>query len=114
MPPVATDEIADNAVNSDKLAVNSVITEKIVDGAVTKPKLGYKAVSVTIPAGALSGSSDPDPELVGGAIIGFYPSSVLFATALGSITLSPTGVVGVTILAAGAEACVFVVNVLKQ
>jgi hypothetical protein len=101
-------------VNSEKLAVNSVIAEKIADGAVTRPKLGYKAVSVTIPAGELSGDSGPDPELVDGQILGFYPSAGNSPVQLRQIILSPLGSVSVSIWAGSADENTFDVVILRS
>jgi hypothetical protein len=87
--------------------------EKIVDGAVTKPKLSYKVVSVTVPAGALSGDSGPDPELVGGQILGFYPSVGNSPVQLRQIILGTLGNVSVSIWAGSAADNTFDVVVLR-
>ncbi|MFH0889059.1 MAG: hypothetical protein V1871_07630 [Planctomycetota bacterium] len=72
-PPVATDEIGAGAVGSSQLAVDSVSTEKIQNGAVTKAKLSYKVISITIPALQVGGLFPPlgDPDLNGGVILGY-------------------------------------------
>ncbi|MEW6026716.1 MAG: hypothetical protein AB1599_05435 [Planctomycetota bacterium] len=44
-PPLASEEIANGAVGSSQLAVNSVTTEKIQNGAVTTPKIASSAVT---------------------------------------------------------------------
>jgi hypothetical protein len=90
-----------------------VETEKIVDGAVTKIKVLYKSVGVTIPALALSGDSGPDPELVGGQILGFYPSVGNSPVQLRQIILSPLGNVSVSIWAGTAADNTFDVVVLR-
>ncbi|MFH1231349.1 MAG: hypothetical protein V1709_07630 [Planctomycetota bacterium] len=50
-----------------------VATGEIADGAVTKPKLSYKVISITIPALQVGGLYPPlgDPDLNGGVILGY-------------------------------------------
>ncbi|MFH0887676.1 MAG: hypothetical protein V1871_00510 [Planctomycetota bacterium] len=50
-----------------------VATGEIADGAVTKPKLSYKVISITIPAQQVGGLFPPlgDPDLNGGVILGY-------------------------------------------
>jgi len=54
-------------------ANQSVTTAKIKDGAVTRPKLSYKVISITIPALQVGGIFPPlgDPDLDGGVILGY-------------------------------------------
>ncbi|MFH0888103.1 MAG: hypothetical protein V1871_02720 [Planctomycetota bacterium] len=63
VPPVATDEIGELQVTGSKLQ----------GGAVTKTKLSYKVVSITIPALQVGGLYPPlgDPDLNGGVILGY-------------------------------------------
>lgn len=46
----------------------------IANAAVTKSKIGYTAVAVTVALGAATGSSAADAALVGGEILGIYPT----------------------------------------
>ena len=109
---VTATTVAPNAVGTSELQDGAVTTAKIADGAVTKAKLGYKVVSVTVAAGATSGSSAADSELVGGEIIGYYPAGNQdqFVT---NITLNDDGSVTVTLGAAASADNVFNVIVLK-
>ncbi|MFH0887728.1 MAG: hypothetical protein V1871_00780 [Planctomycetota bacterium] len=63
VPPVATDEIGELQVTGSKLQ----------GGAVTKTKLSYKVISITIPALQVGGLYPPlgDPDLNGGVILGY-------------------------------------------
>jgi hypothetical protein len=112
-PAVTTDEIANDAVTEEKLAPDSVTRDEITDGAVTKPKLLYKSVEVTVPAGAISGTYGPDTDLVGGEILGYYPTAVVLPIRVYSIGLTPAGLVTITIDAATAGANTFNVVVLR-
>lgn len=69
-----------------------------------------KAVTVSVSA-STSGTSSADPELVGGRIIGYYPSSGQ-GQIVESIALGSTGIVTVTM--ALSDTATFVVNVLKN
>ncbi|MFH1230079.1 MAG: hypothetical protein V1709_01140 [Planctomycetota bacterium] len=121
-PPIATEEIADNAVTtpkigelqvtSSKLQVESVTTEKIADGAVTIPKLGYKVVGVVILQGQYNGDSANDPDLVNGQILGFYPTNQRSGE-IQIIALNIYGSIRVTLLAPALYDSRFSVIVLR-
>ena len=116
--PVATDEIADDAVttskigelqvSSSKLQVESVTTEKIASGAVngerlavgavTRPKLLYKSVEVIVPAGQYNGDSAPDIDLVGGEVLGWYPLNDRTTRSIQMVVLGGDGSIRITVL----------------
>ena len=77
-----------------------------------KSDLDYKVVSVTVVAGATSGSSAADSELVGGEILGFYPAGNQDQF-VANVVLNPDGSVTVTLAAAATADNVFNVVVLK-
>ena len=87
-------------------------TADIEDSAITASKVGYKVVQVTVAAGATSGSSAADSELVGGTIIGVYPAGNQdqFIT---NVTLNTDGSITITLAAAASSDNIFNVIVLK-
>ena len=104
--------LATDAVKAESIAAGAVGTEELADSAVTKSKLGYKVVSVTVAAGATSGSSAADSDLVGGEILGYYPTGNQdqFVT---NVTLNTDGSVTITLGAAATADNTFNVVVLK-
>lgn len=105
-------EIAPNSVGTEELIDGAVTTQKLAAGAVTKAKIGYKVVAVTVAAAATSGSSAADPELVGGEIIGIYPTGNQDQF-VDNVVLNADGSVTVTLAAAATAANTFNVIVLK-
>jgi hypothetical protein len=79
---------------------------------VTKTKLGFKVVSITMAAGATTGSSAADPELVGGQILGYYPTGNQDQL-VDNIVLNADDSVTITLAAAATAANTFNVIVLK-
>jgi hypothetical protein len=79
---------------------------------ITKTKLGYKTVSVTVTAAATSGSSAADSDLVGGEILGCY-STGNQDQFVDSVVLNADGSVTVTLAAAATADNTFNVVVLK-
>jgi len=62
-------QIAASAVGTEELADSAVTTAKVASGAINKDKLSYEVVSVTVAAGATSGSA----TITDGAIVlGWY------------------------------------------
>jgi len=104
--------ILKGAVKTAELATGAIKTEDISDGVVTKPKIGYKAVDVTVAAGATSGSSAADPELVGGEIIGYYQTGNQDQL-VDNVALGADGSITITLAAAATAANTFKVVVLK-
>ncbi|MEW6026792.1 MAG: hypothetical protein AB1599_05835 [Planctomycetota bacterium] len=64
-PPVATVEIANNAVSADKLQNNSVTTDKVKDGAITNAKIAANTITAAKIAANAVGSSEIAPNAVG-------------------------------------------------
>ena len=91
---------------------DAITGDHIQNGAITKSKIGYKVVTVTVAAGATSGSSAADSELVGGEIIGFYPAGNQDQH-VDNVVLNDDGSVTVTLAAAASDDNVFKVVVLK-
>jgi len=110
--PIRQEHLATDAVVRPKLADNSVGTAELVSGAVTKPKLAYKVVAVTVAAAATSGSSAADPELVGGEILGYY-STGNQDQFVDNVVLGADGSVTITLAAAATADNTFKVVVLK-
>jgi len=100
-----------HAITGDLLD-NEVTTPKIKDSAVTKPKIGYKVVSVTVAAAATTGSSAADSELVNGEIIGII-SAGNQDQFVDNVSLGADGSVTVTLAAAATANNVFKIVVLK-
>jgi len=90
----------------------SIPQAKIDETGITKAKLGYKVVSITVAAGASSGSSAADSELVGGEVLGYYPAGNQDQY-VDNITLNPDGSVTITLAAAATADNIFKVVVLK-
>jgi len=105
-------DLVTDAVTATEVAANAVGTEELQDGAVTKSKLAYKVVQVTVASGATSGSSSADSELVGGEIIGIYPAGNQDQF-IDNVTLNDDGSITVTLAAAATDDNVFKVVVLK-
>ena len=64
-PPVATVEIANNAVSEAKLQNNSVTTDKVKDGAITNAKIAANTITGAKIAANAVGSSELAPNSVG-------------------------------------------------
>jgi hypothetical protein len=63
-----------DAVGAAEIAADAVGASEIVANAVGASELNYTVVAVTVNAGVAAGSSAADPNLVGGEILGFYPT----------------------------------------
>jgi len=94
------------------LVTGSVKTADLDDNVVTAAKLAEKVVAVTVPAGATSGSSAADPELVGGRILGYY-STGNQDQLVDSVALGADGSVTITLAAAATANNTFNVVVAK-
>jgi hypothetical protein len=105
-------EVAANSVGTEELVNGAVTTEKLASGAVTKSKIGYKVVAVTVRAGNNSGSSAADADLVGGQIIGIYPTGNQDQL-IDNVTLNANGSVTVTLAGNATSDNTFNVVVLK-
>jgi len=88
------------------------ITGDLLDNEVTKPKIAYKTVSVTVATGATSGSSAADSDLVNGEIFGFMPAGNQDQF-VDNVVLNADGSVTVTLAAAATADNVFKIVVLK-
>ena len=67
-----------------------------------------KVVSVVVAAGSATTSNTADTELIGGQIVGFYPSAGAADKSINLISLAPTtGVVTVTLSAASTAAITY-------
>lgn len=64
---------AEQTMTGDVTITNGGVSS-IGAGKVTKTKIGYTAVAVTVALGAATGSSGADAALVGGEIAGIYPT----------------------------------------
>jgi len=98
--------------SSRKIAKGGVDSRSVKDGDLTKVDLGYKVVAVTVAAGATSGSSAADSELVGGEIVGFYPTGNQDQF-VDNVALGANGSVTITLAAAATADNTFNVVVLK-
>ncbi|MBW2675547.1 MAG: hypothetical protein JRD89_19410 [Deltaproteobacteria bacterium] len=105
------DKIAHRTIDTNRLEDEAVTNAKIADNAVTAGKMFAKTVSVTVAATATSGSSAADPDLVGGAIVGYYPTGNQDQL-VDSIVLNPDGSVTITLAAAATADNTFNVVVL--
>jgi hypothetical protein len=109
---VRVGEVADNSIGTGELVDGAVTTAKLASGAATKAKIGYKAVAITVAAGQTSGSSAADSTLVGGQIIGIYPTGNQDQL-IDNVALNADGSVTVTLAAAATGNNTFNVIVLK-
>ena len=80
---------------------------------VKKGQLSYKSVAVTVSTGNSSGSSSNDADLVGGEILGIYPTSNQDQF-VDSVALDVNGAVTVTLAANATADNVFKVVVLRN
>jgi len=99
-------------ISSRKIVKGGVDSPSVKDGALTRADLGYKAVAVTVAAAATSGSSAADSELVGGEIVGIYPTGNQDQF-VDNVVLGADGSVTVTLAAAATADNTFNVVVLK-
>jgi len=109
---VRRNAISRDAIHSELVASGGIQTADLASGAVTKAKLGYKVVTVTVASGATSGSSAADSELVGGEILGIYPAGNQDQF-VDNVTLNSDGSITVTLAAAATDDNTFKVVVLK-
>ena len=86
--------------------------EDIRDRAVTKSKIGFTSVAITVAAATTSGSSAADSTLVGGEIVGIYPTGNQDQF-VDNVVLNADGSITVTLAAAATAANTFKVFVLK-
>jgi len=73
---------------------------------------GYKSVAITVTAGATSGSSAADADLVGGEILGIYPTGNQDQL-VDNVVLNANGSITVTLAAAATANNTFRVVVLR-
>jgi len=99
-------------ISSRKIVKGGVDGASIKDAAVTKADIGYKVVAVTVAAAATSGSSAADTELVGGEIVGIYPTGNQDQL-VDNVVVGADGSVTVTLAAAATADNTFNVVVLK-
>ena len=97
-----------NSLPSDQDSDGTVIA----DVPVKKSELGYKVVTVTVAAGATSGSSAADSEIAGGEILGVYPAGNQDQF-VDNVVLNTDGSITVTLAAAATNDNTFKVVVLK-
>jgi hypothetical protein len=88
-------------------------TTTIGAGKVKKTKVAYKSVAVTVLADATSGSSSDDADLVGGEILGIYPTSNQDQL-VDSVAIDGNGAITVTLGAAATADNTFKVVVLRN
>jgi hypothetical protein len=93
---VDSSEIATDAVGSAEIAAGAVDTSELANDAVTKAKLGYTVVAIIVNAGGFAGQSAADPALIGGQILGYYPTGNQDQF-VDSVALDGTGVVTVNL-----------------
>jgi len=94
------------------LVKGSVKTADLDDNVVTAAKLAEKVVAITVAAGAISGSSAADPELVGGRILGYY-STGNQDQLVDNVALAADGSITITLAAAATANNTFNVVVAK-
>ena len=104
--------ISKGAVSTRQILDRGIGTDDINDGAVTKGKVGYKSVAVTVASGATSGSSAADSTLVGGEIVGVYPTGNQDQF-IDNVVLNADGSITITLAAAASADNTFNVVVLK-
>jgi len=110
-----TKGLYENQGTTDSCNFNLIgeITEaEIADGAVTKSKIAYKVVEVTVAAGNTSGSSAADSDLVDGEIFGVYPTGNQDQF-IDNVQLNADGSVTITLAAAATDDNTFKVLVVK-
>jgi len=100
-------------IRSYLLNLASVTNEKLADDSVSKSKISYKVVTVTVASGATEGSSAADDDLVGGEILGVYPAGNQDQF-ISNVTLNSDGSITVTLAAAATADNVFKVVVLMS
>ena len=110
---VDSDEIATDAVTSAELAANAVDTVELVNDAVTAPKLDYAVVNIVFAPPAPIASSAPDGTLAGGQILGYYPTGYFEGFTVNDVTLNPDGSVTITLNAPSTMVDTFDVVVLR-
>ena len=96
---ITSEHVKDLEVKTGDIANLGVTAAKIAAGAVTKAKIGYKSVAITVAADATSGSSAADSELVGGEIMGYY-STGNQDQLVDNVVLGANGAITITLAAA--------------
>lgn len=109
---IATADIALNAITSALIAADTITEADIAADAVTKSELGITVVDITVDAAATSGSSAANPALVGGEILGYYPTGNQDQL-VNNVVLNANGSVTVTLADAATADNTFKVVVLK-
>lgn len=84
-----------------------------VTSPVRKSRLSYKTVAVTVVAAATAGSSAADAQLVGGEILGYYPTGNQDQY-VDNIVLNADGSITITLAAAATANNTFKVAVLRN
>lgn len=107
----ATNVAAEQTISGDITITNAGVAS-IGAGKVSKPELGYIAVAITVAAAAATGSSAADPLLVGGEILGIYPTGNQDQF-VDNVVLNGDGSVTVTLAANATANNTFKVVVLK-
>lgn len=92
--------------------IGEITEAEIAEGAVTKSKVGYKAVDVTVAAGDTSGSSAADSDLVNGEIFGVYPTGNQDQF-VDNVVLNADGSITITLASAATADNTFKVLVIK-
>jgi len=96
----------------EKLSVRELTFEKLIGGTIGKDIVRFKTVSVTVSATNTSGSSPADPDLVGGEILGIYPTGNQDQF-VDNVVLNADGSVTVTLGTAATNDNTFKVVVLR-
>lgn len=113
MVRVFNKHLAADAIDGTKHITNgSIPTAALADGAVTKAKIGLKAVDVTVSAGNNSATTSADSDLVNGQIIGILPAGNQDQF-IDDVTLNADGSIIVTLAANATADNTFTVIVLK-
>lgn len=100
------------ALDTAKITTGTFPTARVADLAITKPKVSYTSVAVSVAAAATSGASVADATLVGGEILGVYPTGNQDQL-VDNVVLGADGAVTVTLAAAATAANTFKVVVIK-
>jgi hypothetical protein len=103
---------APDTVGTADLSTSAVTTVKIASGAVIKSKVSYKSVAVLVTNGTPTGASAADPDLVGGEILGVYPTSNQDQL-IDSVVLGGDGAIAVTLATNATATNFFKVVVLR-